>query len=192
MARLHQELTTTRASLPDQVVSVTELLSAQFASRRADSRRLLVAGAASVHRNACRRVGLNDPWFRRMLAERLSKLVAAALASYVALIILALSVRRESSGGNPNVGHLRRLASCQTKRRVRTCTSTNTFLSSSWNDLTKRFGLDSTSSTRMHAKVTCCGHQDDVIVKFESFEAPQHFGASARARGVGTGHLDTP
>ena len=60
-----------------------------------DLRRLLVLGATSVLRYARRRAELDDPWLRRMLAEKPPKLVAVALANKMARIIWALSVKEE-------------------------------------------------------------------------------------------------
>lgn len=61
-----------------------------------DIRQLLVLGATAVLRHARRRAELDDPWLRRMLAEKPPKLVAVALANRMARIIWALSVREEA------------------------------------------------------------------------------------------------
>lgn len=61
-----------------------------------DLRQLLVLGATAVLRHARRRAELDDPWLRRMLAEKPPKLVAVALANRMARIIWALSVREET------------------------------------------------------------------------------------------------
>ena len=61
-----------------------------------DLRRLLVLGATSVIRHARRRKEIEDPWLRRMLAEKPPKLVAVALANKMARIIWALMVKGES------------------------------------------------------------------------------------------------
>jgi len=60
-----------------------------------DLRRLLVLGATAVlqHRRKCPE--LDDPWLRRMIAEKPPKLVAVALANKMARIIWALSVKKE-------------------------------------------------------------------------------------------------
>ena len=49
-----------------------------------------------VLRYARRRAEIDDPWLRRMLAEKPPKLAAAALANKMARIIRALSVREET------------------------------------------------------------------------------------------------
>ena len=61
-----------------------------------DLRQLLVLGATSVIRHARRRKEIEDPWLRRMLAEKPPKLVAVALANKMARIIWALMVKGES------------------------------------------------------------------------------------------------
>ena len=61
-----------------------------------DIRQLLVLGATAVLRHARKRAELDDPWLRRMLAEKPPKLVAVALANRMARIIWALSVREEA------------------------------------------------------------------------------------------------
>ena len=61
-----------------------------------DLRRLLVLGAMAVIRHARRRKEIADPWLRRMLAEKPTKLVAVALANKMARIIWALMVTGES------------------------------------------------------------------------------------------------
>ena len=58
-----------------------------------DLRQLLVLGATSVIRHARRRKEIDDPWLRRMLAEKPPKLVAVALANKMARIIWALMVK---------------------------------------------------------------------------------------------------
>ena len=60
-----------------------------------DLRQLLVLGATSVLRHVRKREELNDPWLRRMLAEKPPKLVAVALANKMARIIWALSVKKD-------------------------------------------------------------------------------------------------
>ncbi len=69
-----------------------------------DLRQLLVQGATSVLRYARRRAELDDPWLRRMLAEKPPKLVAVALANKMARIIWALSVREETYRAPAAVG----------------------------------------------------------------------------------------
>ena len=61
-----------------------------------DLRRLLVLGATAVLRHKRKRAELDDPWLRRMLAEKPPKLVAVALANKMARIIWALSVKKET------------------------------------------------------------------------------------------------
>ena len=61
-----------------------------------DLRRLLVLGAMTVIRHARRRKEITDPWLRRMLAEKPTKLVAVALANKMARTIWALMVKGES------------------------------------------------------------------------------------------------
>ena len=60
-----------------------------------DLRQLLVLGATSVLRHMRKREELDDPWLRRMIAEKPPKLVAVALANKMARIIWALSVKKE-------------------------------------------------------------------------------------------------
>ena len=60
-----------------------------------DLRQLLVLGATSVLRHMRKREELDDPWLRRMIAEKPPKLVAVALANKMARIIWALSVRKD-------------------------------------------------------------------------------------------------
>ena len=60
-----------------------------------DLRQLLVLGATSVLRHMRKREELDDPWLRRMIAEKPPKLVAVALANKMAPIIWALSVKKE-------------------------------------------------------------------------------------------------
>ena len=60
-----------------------------------DLRQLLVLGATSVLRHMRKREELDDPWLRRMIAEKPPKLVAFALANKMARIIWALSVRKD-------------------------------------------------------------------------------------------------
>ena len=60
-----------------------------------DLRQLLVLGATSVLRHMRKREELDDPWLRRMTAEKPPKLVAVALANKMARIIWALSVKKE-------------------------------------------------------------------------------------------------
>ena len=55
---------------------------------------MLVLGATSVLRHMRKREELDDPWLRRMIAEKPPKLVAVALANKMARIIWALSVRK--------------------------------------------------------------------------------------------------
>jgi len=61
-----------------------------------DLRRLLVLGATSVLRHMRKREELDDPWLRRMIAEKPPKLVAVALANKMARMIWALSVKKET------------------------------------------------------------------------------------------------
>ena len=61
-----------------------------------DLRQLLVLGATSVLRHMRKREELDDPWLRRMIAEKLPKLVAVALANKMARIIWVLSVKKET------------------------------------------------------------------------------------------------
>ena len=61
-----------------------------------DLRQLLVLGATSVLRHMRKREELDDPWLRRMIAEKPPKLVAVALANKMARIIWALSVKKET------------------------------------------------------------------------------------------------
>ena len=60
-----------------------------------DIRQLLVLGATTVLRHARLRAEQDDPWLRRMLAEKPPKLVAVALANRMARVVWALSVREE-------------------------------------------------------------------------------------------------
>ncbi len=69
-----------------------------------DLRQLLVLGATTVLRHARRRAEPDDPWLRRMLAEKPPKLVAVALANKMARIIWALSVRKETYRAPAAVG----------------------------------------------------------------------------------------
>ena len=69
-----------------------------------DLRRLLVLGAMAVIRHARRRKEIPDPWLRRMLAEKPTKLVAVALANKMARIIWALMVKGESYRAPSAVG----------------------------------------------------------------------------------------
>ena len=69
-----------------------------------DLRRLLVLGAMAVIRHARRRKEIADPWLRRMLAEKPTKLVAVALANKMARIIWALMVKGESYRAPSAVG----------------------------------------------------------------------------------------
>ena len=61
-----------------------------------DVRQLLILGATAVVRHARRRKELEDPWLRRMLAEKPPKLVAVALANKMARVIWALLVKEEN------------------------------------------------------------------------------------------------
>ncbi len=61
-----------------------------------DLLRLLVLGATSVLRHMGKREMQDDPWLRRMRAEKPPKLVAVALANKMARIIWALSVTQEN------------------------------------------------------------------------------------------------
>ena len=61
-----------------------------------DLRQLLVLGATSVLRHMRKREELDDPWLRRMIAEKPPKLVAIALANKMARITWAMSVRKET------------------------------------------------------------------------------------------------
>ena len=61
-----------------------------------DLRQLLVLGATSVLRHKRKREELDDPWLRRMIAEKPPKLVAVALANKMARIIWALSVSQQT------------------------------------------------------------------------------------------------
>ena len=63
-----------------------------------DLRQLLVLGATSVLRHMRKREELDDPWLRRMIAEKPPKLVAVALANKMARIIWALRSGRTSTG----------------------------------------------------------------------------------------------
>ena len=54
-----------------------------------DLRQLLVLGATSVLRHMRKREELDDPWLRRMIAEKPPKLVAVALANKMARGLLA-------------------------------------------------------------------------------------------------------
>ena len=69
-----------------------------------DLRQLLVLGATAVVRHARRRKEIEDPWLRRMLAEKPPKLVAVALANKMARIIWALLVKEESYRAPTMVG----------------------------------------------------------------------------------------
>ena len=67
-----------------------------------DLRRLLVLRATVVLQHMRKRkrkledVDVDDPWLRRMIAEKPPKLVAVALANKMARMIWALSVKKEN------------------------------------------------------------------------------------------------
>ena len=61
-----------------------------------DLRRLLFLGAMAVIRHARRRKEVADPWLRRMLTEKLFKLVVVALGNKMVRTIWALMVKNES------------------------------------------------------------------------------------------------
>ena len=61
-----------------------------------DLRRLFVLGATVVLQHMRKLEDVDDPWLRRMIAEKPPKLVAVALANKMARMIWALSVKKEN------------------------------------------------------------------------------------------------